>query len=197
MTTKVRVGIAAAVLAAVAGLVYVSGTSQAGEGKELQASIKQIADAIKGGDAAKAKSLAAATAKKIGDYDDLMQMFRPRNKGGLGFGSKAGTNPAKDGIEVRLRDLGRDVPAGFAKEADNGVDAGYWIAAVAEIAIAKGWPKESAKKTKKEWTRWSEDMRDAGIAFAKASGAKGAQEVKTAATKTNNACNGCHSIFKE
>jgi hypothetical protein len=115
----------------------------------------------------------------------------------MGVGEKAGTNPAKDCIETTLRDLARDVPAGVAKQAEALETTGYWIAALGEMSIAKGWPKDQGKKTKKAWTAYSEEMREAGIEFAKAAAAKGGQEIKKAAGKVNSACNNCHSIFKD
>src|ERR1700730_6232168 len=93
MTTKVRVGIAGAVLAAMTSLIYLS-PSYAGEEKEIRAAIIKIADAIKAGDKDKAKSLASAIAKKIPDdgIDTVMFNFKTRAKGGLGWGEKALAN---------------------------------------------------------------------------------------------------------
>ena len=194
MTTKVRMMIAGTALAAVFGLLSMSAPSHAG-GKDLKATVMKIADAIKKGDDAGAKKMAKDAAKGIEDISDLMHLFRPRNKGGLGVGSKTfGTNPAKDGIEVMLRDFARDVPAGAAKQADALEETGYWIAAMGEITAAKGWAKDTGKKTKKNWTNWSDEMRALGVEFAKA---KGGAQIKGAATKVNNNCIACHGVFKE
>ena len=51
---------------------------------------------------------------------------------------------------------------------------GYWIAAISELASAKGWPKDSGKKTKKAWNEYNEEMSKLGIEFSKASAGKGA-----------------------
>jgi hypothetical protein len=126
-----------------------------------------------------------------------MHLYKPRNKMGLGVGMTPGANPAKDGIEVTLRDLARDVPANVGKQADALEMTGYWIAAVAEVAAAKMPEKDQGKKTKKAWAGWSKDMRDAGIEFSKAAAAKGGQQIKTAAAKVNATCNSCHSVFKD
>ena len=102
-------------------LVCLSGPSYATGEKDLKVTVKKIADAIKKGDAAGAKKLATAAVKDkdlVDEMSDIMHMFRPRNKGGMGVGEKAGTNPAKDGLEIALRDLGRDVPASVAKQAE-------------------------------------------------------------------------------
>lgn len=197
MTTQVRLLIAGVTLAGLLGLVYVSGPVHAAQDGDVPATIKKIGAMIQKGDDAGAKKAAAAAGKKIEELGDLMHMFRPRNKGGLGVGEKAGANPAKDGIEVMLRDLARDVPGGVAKQADALEITGYWIAALGEVSHAKAPTKDAGKKTKKAWQGWSDDMRAAGIAFAKAAKGKGAQEIKTAAAKVNASCNNCHSVFKE
>lgn len=199
MTTKVRMCIAGITLAAVFGLISMSGPSFAQGKKEVDVAVKEIADELKKGDKAKAKKLADQAAKNLDEISDMMHLFRPRNKGGLGVGPMQLANPAKDGIEVMIRDLARDVPGGIAKQAAALEAMGYYIAAMGELAnaaVVKA-PTGGGKKTKKAWTEMSEDMRVLGLAFAKASAAKGAQEIKTAASKVNANCNKCHSIFKE
>jgi N-acetylglucosamine kinase-like BadF-type ATPase len=198
MSVKFRVMFVVMTLVAVLGLIFLSVPSYAGGAGDIKDTVKKIAEAIKKGDKTEATKIAKTAAKDIEDIHDVMHLFKPRNKKGLGVGEKAGANPAKDGIEVALRDLARDVPAGVAKQAEALETTGYWVAALAELSIAKGWPDaDKGKKTKKAWTGWSEDMRDAGIAFAKASASKGGQEIKTAAGKLNASCNNCHSVFKE
>jgi hypothetical protein len=200
MTTQLRILVAGSMLTAVFGLVFLSGPSQAAGEKDLKSTVRKIADAIKKGDKDGAKAMAAAAVKDKGlveEIADIMHMFRPRNKGGMGIGEKAGPNPAKDGIEITLRDLGRDVPANVAKQAEALETTGYWISAIAELSSAKGWDKDSGKKTKKAWTQYSDEMSKLGVDFAKASAGKGAQQIKSAAAKLNENCNRCHSIFKE
>ena len=198
MTTKIRIWVAGFTLAAVAGLIGMSEASYVEGDKDLKSTVAKIADALKAGDKDLAKKLAVAAAKNIDEIGDVMHMFRPREKGGMGIGPKTfGTNKAKDGIEITLRDLARDVPSNLAKQADAFEATGYYIAAIAELSTAKSWPKDSGKKTKKAWNEYSEEMTNLGIAFAKAANGKGAQQIKTAAAKLNENCNRCHSIFKE
>jgi hypothetical protein len=190
--------IAGATLSAVFALVSMTGPSYAGGGKDLGAAVKKVADAIKSGDKDGAAKLAKDTAKGIEDIGDLMHLFKPRTKGGLGVGSKkVVTNDAKDGIEAMIRDFARgDGIAGAGKISGSLEETGYWIAAMAEISAAKGWDKDQGKKTKKNWTMWMADMKEAGIEFSKVSAAKG-NTLKAVATKVNNACNNCHSVFKD
>jgi len=200
MTAKLRLFIASTVLAAVVGLVFLSGPSQAaGDNEKIKAHVHKIADLIKKKDDKGAAKLAVEANKSIDELSELMKMFKTRNKEGLGIGVKALANPSKDGIEIYLRDLARDVPASVAKQAEALELTGYWIAAMGELSIAQEGKGKvgGSKKTKKAWIGWSADMRDAGIAFAKAAQGKGAQEIKTAAAKVNATCNNCHSVFKE
>jgi hypothetical protein len=190
--------VAGITLAAIAGLIGMSEASFVEGEKDIKGTVAKIADALKAGDKETAKKLATAAAKNIDEIGDVMHMFRPREKGGMGIGPKVfGTNKAKDGIEITLRDLARDVPANVAKQSDALEAAGYYIAAIAELTAAKGWAKDSGKKTKKAWNEYSEEMTNLGIAFAKAANGKGAQQMKTAAAKLNENCNRCHSLFKE
>src|SRR4051812_11716744 len=118
MSVKFRVMFAVMTLVAVLGLIFLSAPTYAGGEADIKDTVKKIAEAIKKGDHDGAKKIAATSAKKIDEIHDVMHLFKPRNKKGLGVGEKAGANPAKDGIEVALRDLARDVPAGVAKQAD-------------------------------------------------------------------------------
>lgn len=198
MTTRVRVWIAGVTIVAMAALISMSGRSYAGGEKDLKAAVTKIAALIKKGDNEGAKKLAAASAKHIEDMADLMHMFRPRNKGGMGAGPTPLTNPALDGIEVKLRELGRDAPpASVAKQAASLEEMGYYLAALGELSIAKGWPTDKGKKSKKAWGEFSEKMREAGVTFAKAAAAKGGQEIGKAAAKANANCTNCHNIFKD
>src|SRR5438876_7807192 len=200
MSTKVRMWIAGFTLAALIGLATMSSASNAAGDKDLNAVVKKIADAIKKGDKDEAKKLAAQAVKNkdlVEDIPDIMHMFRPRNKGGMGIGPNPLANPTKDGIEVKLRDLGRDVPAGVAKEAEALETTGYWIAAIGELAAAKGWEKDSGKRTKKAWKEGNEEMVKLGVEFAKAANGKGAQQIKSAAAKLIENCNRCHTTFKD
>ena len=192
MATKIRLWVACATLVAVLGFVAFTGTSDAGDAKAIRGAVAKIGEQIQKGDDAGAKKAAAATAKSAAEVGDVMHMFRPRSKGGMGFGEKAGSNPAKDGIEVALRDIARD-GANFAKQGDGIATTGYWIAALADVTGAMAPAKDQGKKTKKAWNQYSDDMRVAGLEFAKAKG----DGVKKAAAKVNASCNNCHSIFKE
>jgi hypothetical protein len=187
---KVRVWMAAGMVAAVVGLIYAAGTSKAGGNKEIVATVDKIADAIKSGDMDTAKKLAAA-AKKY-DLEDVMDLFKTVKKDGRGW---KGAKPT-DGIEAKIREVARDGDKNIAKNTAIYEEIGPVTAAIAMIAEAKAPEKDSGKKLKKNWIQWSQDVQEGAVALAKAAKSKSAADTKTAMTKINNACNACHSDFR-
>src|SRR4051794_20132228 len=119
MTTSIRLWIAGITLAALFGLIYVSGSSQAAfQDTDMKGTVQQIGEAFKKGDKAGAKKLADTAAKNkdlVGEVGDFMHMFAKRDKKGFGVGSKALDNPAKDGIEIMIRELAKGPVLGGAK----------------------------------------------------------------------------------
>ena len=151
MTTKVRVAIASAMLAAMLALICASDAVSGGPDKDVAAAIVKLADAIKKGDADGAKKQAAKVnaMKQLEDNTDLMHLFKPRNKEGLGWGPKAGANPINDGLWKTIENYAKNVKPNDATDPNN-EDAALWIAAMAEVIKARGWPKDmGGGKTKK------------------------------------------------
>ncbi len=198
MKMKVQLWLAGAMLAAVGGMVYLTNPSYAGGEKDPTAAVKKIADAIKAGKAADAKKIAEASAKHIEEVSDLMHLYRPRNKGGLGWGGKAGANPATDGLEKKIQEFAKAVPANVAGQTEANLEAAHWLAALSELTLAKTPAKDaSGGKTKKAWIGFTEDMREGITAFTKAAEKKDGTAMAKAASKINSACVNCHSKFKE
>jgi hypothetical protein len=174
-------------------LFIVAGTGAAGDDKHA---ILKIAAAIEKGDADGAAKQAKALAKTA-ELEEVMHLFKPRKKQGLGVGTKPGAL-TPDGIEQMLITLGRDAPtqAMVAKGAKDLERMGYITAAVAEFSIAK--PSEKATGAKKsDWTKMAKEMREMSIGFAEAAKSKSPASVKAAAEKLNGACNSCHTVFRE
>jgi hypothetical protein len=181
-----------AVLAAILGLVYAASPGSAGDdNKELIAMVKKIAAAIKSGDKSGARAMAEAYAKKADSIEDVMDLFKKKDKGGIGFGA-----PPKetDGIEVKIREVARDVPKDYTKNAARYEEMGYNTAAIGLIGEIMTPKKDVGTKTIKGWKTANADMQEAAIGLAKA---KGAAEVKTAASKLNNACIACHAEHRK
>jgi hypothetical protein len=182
---------------AVGGLTFLAGLGSAStagglDNGAIKSSVLKIADAVKKGEAGADKQ-AAALAKKIEDLDDLMAMFKKRDKEGLGVGSKPGV-ATPDGIEVKLVALGRDAPSGatLKKEAEALEEMGYVIAAMGKIAKHK-----PAAKAGKDWNTWCDDMSATGLKLSAAAKSQTAADVKTLASKINTTCNACHSMYRK
>jgi hypothetical protein len=173
-----------------------SGQVKAATDDQINEEILNIAVLVKNGTAGAAKIQAKVLASRIDDLDDVMDVLKPRKKGGLGVGMPGDVVP--DGIEHMLITLGRQAPgaAVLAKHADALEEMAYIVAAVSEVAMAKPPVKFNAKQTKKDWVAWSQDVRDGSVEFAKAAKAKRPQDVQNAANKINAACNNCHSVFR-
>jgi ribosomal protein S20 len=176
-------------LLALGSVVWVGGFAFAGENKELVASVKSIAAAIKKGDKAGAEKLTEAAAKKADETEIVMDMFKIKKKGGIGVGPKE-----TDGIDVMLRGISRDGPKDVAKNAEMYEEMAYHTAALAHITAKV--PNDKGKKDLKTWNKYCEEMAKGSTDLAKAAVAKAAQDVKTAATQVYAACNNCHSKFK-
>src|SRR6266540_1675619 len=102
MTMQVRMWIAGVSCAAALALVSASAAAVVLGDTPEQAAVKKVAEAVKKGNKDGIKKAAAEAAKKFDEPADLMHMYRPRNKGAMGWGPKAGTNPATDGLEKKI-----------------------------------------------------------------------------------------------
>jgi len=194
MTMQVRMWLTALSFAAVVGLT--ASASALGEGKEI-AAVKKLGEVYKKGKAEDTKKAAIETAKMFDEIPDVMALFRPRNKHGMGWGSTAGKNPATDGLEKKIQEFAKTVPATAVADVDNNLEAASWIGALAELMIVKAPKDAGAGKTKKAWIGYAEEMREASNAFAKAAAAKKGPDMAKAASKINSACLACHGKFKE
>lgn len=165
----------------------------AGEENKYKSTVLKIAAEIKKGNKDAAATQAAALAKKIEDLEEIMELFKKRDEGGLGVGSKPKT-VLPDGIEIKLVTMGMAAPGPGAvkKEAEALEEMAYHIAAIAEITKAKGPPKGKGK----DWGEWSEAMRVGAQKLAEAAKAKSGPDLKTAASKLNDSCNACHSKYR-
>jgi len=198
MTMQVRLWLAVATFAAGLGVVSVSASTFAlGEKDQIDA-VKKVAAEVKNKNAAGATKTAAMGAKKFDEVADLMHLYRPRNKGGMGWGSTTGKNPAVDGLEKKIQEFAKAVPATAAMDQANNVEAAHWLAALAELTLAKTPSKDAAGgKTKKAWVGYTDEMKEGITAFTKAAEAKNGPAMQKAASKINSACINCHSKFKE
>ncbi len=165
---------------------------QEGAAKGLKEGVLKIAASLKKGETATATKEAADLSKKIDDLADLMDLFKKRDKGGLGVGSKPGV-VTPDGMESKLVALGRDAPSitTLKKEADALEEMGYTVAAIGLITKSKPAPKA------KEWSGWCDDLVTGGQKLSAAAKSQTAAELKSVAAKINASCNACHSAYRK
>ncbi len=162
--------------------------------KEVKAAQKDVLDLCKeiaGGK--NVSSRAAEIKKKYEDLNTVMHAYKPKAKGGIGFGS----NP-KDGIETKVISLGKRVPAGsLDKEGPELIRMANINIAIAEIAKHYAPAKPKGGKGKKDWETHLADQKKESQDLIKAVKAKDYKAVKAAANNLNNACNNCHSDFRD
>lgn len=197
--SKTRILIGSMTLTAVAAAALVwSGPSGAGDAKALQASIDKIAAALKKGDKDGAKSMADALAKKTEEIAEVMDLFKPRKKGGFGVGEKPGSVEPDhiDQLLVKMSGPNPPAPATLKKHAAALEQMAYRTAAIALISGAKAPEKNQGKKTRKDWIAWSTEMHDGAIALAEAAKAMKVADIKSGASKTYGACANCHGVFR-
>ena len=141
---------------------------------------------------------AAAALAKNTELEDVMHLFKPRKKKGLGVGDKPGAI-IPDGIEQQYIKLGRDElsQAQAAKEGGALAHMGYVTAAIADFTAHKPNDKVKSAQDKQDWKKWTTEMHEASMAFAEAAKSKSSAAVHKAAEKVNAACNSCHSKFRE
>jgi len=173
-------------------------SARADDDKEIKKAQKDVLDLAKLVEQGKESEVAgkAATIKK--SYEDLntvMHVYKPSPKGGIGFGKPA----AGDGIELKVIALGKRAlpPATLKKEKDDLVKMAYINIAMAEVAAQYAPAKPKGGKGAKEWKQYASDQKKASLELIKAAQAGDPAKVKAAANNINNACNNCHSDFRD
>jgi hypothetical protein len=162
-------------------------------GKDLKDSVLKIAAAVKKGDTSDADKQAAALAKKVDDLADAMDLFKKRDKGGIGVGSKAGV-AVPDGIESKIQNLGKTAPSATTLKTEGGALEEMGFAITALGMVTKNKPAAKAKG--KDWTGWCDDIIDGGKKLSAAAKSQNAADLKTIADKINKSCNACHSTYR-
>jgi hypothetical protein len=160
--------------------------------------ILKLAETLKK-DPAAAKKEAEAMAKKL-DFEDVMHVFKPRAKGGVGFDAKA--DAKKDGIETKLLDMVKPKPSVPITKDDLKAKAADYermaevIQAIMEVTQHVSPPKGMSGKGPKEWKQYIEDTKKGSKEMADAVKTGDPAKVKTAANNLNSACNNCHTDFR-
>lgn len=155
--------------------------------------VKEIAKLLAGGKDPAAKI--AALRKRYADLDEVAVVFKPRRRGGIGFGPKANN----DGIEIKLMML---VKKGLSdeelkKQKDDLLEMSHTLLAMAHILEAYKPAKAVRDKTPADWMRHVAAMDEAAEELIVAIKKGKPAEVKAAARAVNNACNECHTVHRD
>jgi hypothetical protein len=165
-----------------------------------QDNVMDIADEIRKGNDIKASALAKARAVDFADLYDVENLYRPRTRKGMGWGSTPNNVPipAQDALENKLRNLSRAVPLGFFQDENNNLEAAYWIAALAELTKVRDSEFQAGgKKTKMDWHNRSAQLRFEAVGLASAIAARDEAAVKARAQAIINACDQCHIVYRD
>jgi len=166
------------------------------EKEETKAAQKAIVELAKDADSGNVDAKKAAEIKK--KYEDLltvMNIYKPRDKGGLGVGP-AGKG---DGIELKLIALGKKAPSKMSleKEQKDLMMMARVNLAMSEITKHYAPTKPKGGKGAKEWNEYNSEMKKATMQFIEAVKKTDGPSVKKAAENINNACNSCHTDFRD
>jgi hypothetical protein len=168
--------------------------------QDMKINVKNIAALLKAGNSAGATKLAQATVKAgirdIDDIADLMHLYKPRNKGGIGWGPKPQPNPAADGLERGVLNFAKQIAPNDLRETARNEEAAYSIAAMAELTAAAAPAFNGKPNIAKDWVAKAERVRGAAFDLAKASAAANANGMRNAAANTIEACVSCHAKYK-
>jgi hypothetical protein len=165
------------------------------EKKQIAAAQKDVVDLakdIEAGNNGEAK--AAAVQKKYDELNTVMQIYKPRAKGGLGIGP-----PSKgDGIELKIINMGKRAmsPATLRKESGELIKMAYINIAMSKITKYYPPPKKPGKDVK-EWKQYADEMAKGSKELIEAVKSDDPKKVKAAANNINGACNNCHSDFRD
>jgi hypothetical protein len=120
--------------------------------------------------------------KAVEELGDAMVVFDKTEKGG-------------EGLERDLLILGQQKkPFTAAQMSDKHLLLANKAALIAEVARAFD---DLAKNQKKDWLKWTDEMRQGAIDLAGAVKAKNNKGIKTAINKLNSACFDCHGKFRD
>jgi hypothetical protein len=194
--------------------VYTLCTKEGGGSAARQAALKAAEMVRDKKDLAKAKQLAASLpgmktggeapgaapvfTKYLEDVSELMNLYRPRAKGGEGIApALQASEPLRkqNGIEEKVRYLGRKAlkPAVMNKESKELELLGYKIATDGALTAAFA---ASQKDGARQWLEFAEAQRDEGTRLAEAARAKDAAGVHKAAEALERSCTQCHKKFR-
>jgi cytochrome c556 len=143
----------------------------------------------------------ADAAKDLNKKTDLKHImwaaYKPRDKGGLGVGDKAGAIKP-DGIEAKLISMSKKemTAAQLTKEGPDLIKMGEVAKSMAEIAELNTPKKNEPKKPIADWTKYNTMQRTAAKDFIDAVKANKPDKLLDATKNLYSSCTNCHSVFR-
>jgi hypothetical protein len=139
---------------------------------------------------------------KLSNIAELMNLLRPKGKGGEGLAAALQSNArlkgALNGVEEKIRALAKKALAGDRIGTESGELEllGYKLAVLGEITAVYKPDSKKGKGSAADWNRLSLAMRDESLHLAAAAGKKDAQATFKAANALNATCTDCHAAFR-
>jgi hypothetical protein len=171
------------------GVVVVLGVLSAGLAQNPRGPGKEVLDLARQAEEGKdVASKAAALTKRFNNVRGAMNLYNPRSRNGIGYGT--------DGIAIerKLSDL-EEKPLDaqtLKKEAPELIRVVHINLVMAEVLRGFAPKKPILGKGKKEWDRDLDGVKTASRDLLKAIKAGSPRDVQAAATRINTACNNCH-----
>jgi len=164
---------------------------------EARKDVLEVFEAVKGGKADKDLAAKAAAIHKKGvDLNNLMAVYKIKEKGGVGFGEKP---DAKSGVEAKIIALQRTERGPSAtlikKEKDDLIKLARLNVAMAEIARPH-FPGPKGGKNKKDWDKWLDDQKKASKDLMAAVNKGDGKAVSKAAKDLLATCTECHETYR-
>jgi hypothetical protein len=166
-------------------------------GKAMDA-LKKLIDAVETNKDAKEVSKLANDLNKKTDLKHIMwAAYKPREKGGLGVGAKAGVI-RPDGVEAKLISMSKKpMPAKqLEKESEDLIKMAEVSKAIAEIADLNTPKKDEPKKPITDWKTFNKRQKDSTKDFSDAVKAKDPDKLLDATKNLYSSCTNCHSVFR-
>jgi cytochrome c556 len=123
--------------------------------------------------------------------------YKPREKGGLGVGAKAGVI-RPDGVEAKMISMSKKpMPAKqLEKESEDLIKLAEVSKAIAEIAELNTPKKDEPKKPVADWKTFNKRQKDSTKDFIDAVKAKDPDKLLDATKNLYSSCTNCHSVFR-
>ena len=138
--------------------------------------------------------------KHLEDLNTVMNLLRPKAKGGEGLPAELQYNPklkGQNGVEDLVTALAgkKLTDANVGKVAKELPLVAYRVAVIGAITHDYG-PPPASKGDAKQWQKLSETMRSSAVALAEAAQKKDGTGIHDAAKRLESSCIECHRVFR-